>query len=30
MPVKVLIAILVLLAAGNLLGEMLDKKSDSH
>lgn len=29
MPIKVLIAILVLVAAGNLLPEMLDKK-DTH
>ena len=30
MPFKVLIAILVLIAVGNLLPEVLEKKSDSH
>jgi hypothetical protein len=30
MPIKVLIAALILIAAGNLLPELLDKKSDSH
>jgi hypothetical protein len=30
MPLKVLIGILVLIAVGNLLPEMLEKKSDSH
>jgi hypothetical protein len=30
MPIKVLIGILVLLTLGNVLPEILEKKSDSH
>jgi hypothetical protein len=30
MPLKVLVAILVLIAIGNLLPEVLEKKSDTH
>ena len=30
MPLKVLVAILVLIAIGNALPELLEKKSDSH